>query len=75
MGIVMSDLTDQSALCVIGAFLISRSSFEYFFTDREEIRVNATKKMILGAVLFEAGKIITALTPTPTPISNKPVGV
>lgn len=68
MGIAMSDLKDQSALSVVGAFLISRSSFEYFFADKEDLRTNATKKLILGACLFEAGRIVTTLTTVACPV-------
>jgi hypothetical protein len=73
MGITMSDLKDQSALGVVGAFLISRSSFEYFFADKEETRTSATKKLILGAVLFEAGRVITTLTLASCPNCKQPI--
>jgi hypothetical protein len=59
MGIIMSDLNNQSALSVVGAFIISRSSFEYFFADEEDVRNKAIKKLILGAILFETGKMVT----------------
>jgi hypothetical protein len=75
MGITMSDLKDQSALSVVGAFLISRSSFEYFFADKEEIRTSATKKLILGACLFEAGKIISILALTNCPNCKQPITI
>lgn len=58
----MSDLRDNSALTVVGAFIISRASFEYFFADREETRNNSIKKLVIGAALFEAGKFVTATT-------------
>jgi hypothetical protein len=45
MGITMSDLKDKSVLGVVGAFLISRSSFDYFFANKED-RTNAIKKLI-----------------------------
>jgi len=73
MGIAMSDLKDNSALSVVGAFLITRSSFEYFFTDKEDVRTNATKKLILGACLFEAGKLLTILTIANCPKCKHPI--
>jgi len=73
MGIAMSDLKDQSALSVVGAFLISKSSFEYFFADKEDIRTSATKKLILGAVLVEAGRIVTTMTLTACPNCKQPI--
>jgi hypothetical protein len=62
MGIAMSDLKDNSALSVVGAFLITQSSFEYFFANKEDVRTSATKKLIIGACLFEAGKALNMLT-------------
>ena len=67
MGIVPSDLKNNSALCAVGAFIITRTSFDYFFANREEERTNALKKLIIGAFLFEAGKIITTTTLTTCP--------
>ncbi len=58
MGIVMSDLKDNSALSVVGGFLITSASFEYFFADKED-RAQAIKRLIIGACLYDLGRIIT----------------
>jgi hypothetical protein len=73
MGITMSDLKDNSAISVVGGFIITKSSLEYFFADKEEVRTNAIKKLILGACLFEAGKVATTLTIAACPHCKHPM--
>jgi hypothetical protein len=57
MGISMSDLKDHSAFSVVGAFIVTRSSFEYVFATNEEDRNRCITKMIIGACLFEMGSV------------------
>ncbi len=55
----MSDLKDTSALQVVGSFIISQSSTEYFFSDDNDKRNNAVMKLVAGAVLYETGKYLS----------------
>ncbi len=69
----MSDLKDNSALSVVGAFIITRSSIEYFCANKEENRTSATKKLILGACLFEVGRVVKTLTIAACPNCKQPI--
>jgi hypothetical protein len=61
MGITLSDLKDKSAFSVVGSFIITKSSFEYFLSNKEEDRKNAINKLIIGAFLVEGGKLLITL--------------
>jgi len=61
MGISSSSLSENSALVVVGGFLITNASFNYAWGSNMEGKAHAVKLMVLGAVMCDLGKRLNTI--------------
>jgi hypothetical protein len=57
-GISSTALKDNNAFCVVGTFIITKSSFDYLFANTRDEKDSVVSRLIIGAMLFEGGKYL-----------------
>ncbi len=58
MGIVSSDLKNNSALAAVGSFIVVKSSVDYTLSFDDKSRNNSLLRLVVGAVMCDLGRRI-----------------